>query len=311
MENLIRPCLCTNVKSQKVHLLNLRFNKVQQKGMKTLISNKLVLWYLNHISTMERERERENNIVQVKPDYSRDVLRWNIYSIRAHNMDGFFCAKEKPHIPWMDGWMMGVNRSGGNKGEIRAKNEGILIRLLMSLPPFLQLCRCRKETKQAEANLRSASFTLLHRSPVGGDRCSWRREPHMCNLKSLKPRLSVWGGHRKVCGNHFGIRSQGKEDNVFKVCAKILVRLLLEHEPFFCTFSVCFSSDLKCCNIASSLILLLFHLLLVFHLFLIYIYICFSGFFFSFLTLQNERQNDGQLTIYIIIFLFLLSSGFC
>lgn len=80
--------------------------------------------------------------------------------------------------------------------------------------------------------------------------------------------------------------------------------------PFlFRTLSV--GSDLKSSNIASSLILPILHLLLSVSLFLIYIYIFFSGFFFfsSFLTLQNERQNDGQLTIYIIIFLFLLSSG--
>lgn len=64
----------------------------------------------------------------------------------------------------------------------------------------------------------------------------------------------------------------------------------------------------KFCNIASSLILRSFPLL-VFRLFLIYLYIIFSWLFFSFLTLQNERQNDGRLTIYIIIFLFLISAG--
>lgn len=70
---------------------------------------------------------------------------------------------------------------------------------------------------------------------------------------------------------------------VFKVCAKILVRLLLEHDPlllFFVHFQ--FGSDLKFCNIASSLILLIFHLLLLVFLVLIYIYIFFSGFFFLF-----------------------------
>lgn len=71
---------------------------------------------------------------------------------------------------------------------------------------------------------------------------------------------------------------------------------------FFVHFQLASVLTLNVCNIASSLILLPFHLLHVFHLFLIYIYILFSGFFFSFLTLQNERQNDGQLTIYIIIF---------
>lgn len=54
----------------------------------------------------------------------------------------------------------------------------------------------------------------------------------------------------------------------------------------------------KFCNIASSLILLSFHLLVLFLPLVLNIYLYFLGFFFSFLTLQNERQNDGRLTIY-------------
>ena len=82
---------------------------------------------------------------------------------------------------------------------------------------------------------------------------------------------------------------------VFKVCAKILVRLLLEHDPlFFILFFVHFQfgSDLKFCNIASSLILLIFHLqLLLVFLVLIYIYIFFSGFFFSLFLLYKMRDR--------------------
>lgn len=61
----------------------------------------------------------------------------------------------------------------------------------------------------------------------------------------------------------------------------------------------------KFCNITSSLVLLSFALLVFFSLVLnIYLYYLFLAFFFSFLTLQNERQNDGRLTIDRIIFLF-------
>lgn len=97
-------------------------------------------------------------------------------------MDGSFCAKEKNTYPmngWMDGWMTGwmdgrVGTEMGNEEEIMMKNiGGSLKRPLASLPPFLQLHGySEKGTKQVEANLRTASITLLHKWPAGGVRCS-------------------------------------------------------------------------------------------------------------------------------------------
>lgn len=91
-------------------LWDLRFNILVQKKQWRffffMISNKLALWYLNHISTMEKERVTD--IVQVKPDNSQTVLCWNIYSVRAHNMDGTVLCQGKTTYPmdgWMDGWV--------------------------------------------------------------------------------------------------------------------------------------------------------------------------------------------------------------
>lgn len=67
------------------------------------------------------EKERVNKVVQVKPDYSRDVSCWNIYSVGYTAWRGFLCAEEKSGISWMEGWMGIRVRVTGNEGEIRAK----------------------------------------------------------------------------------------------------------------------------------------------------------------------------------------------
>lgn len=112
--------------------------------------------------------ERESGVVQVKPEQSHDVLCWNTLSFRGHNVGSSFLFTWKSHMS--QGWM-GEDRGegGGKSGRI---TEVVPKRLLVSSPPFLQLHRCRKWTKQVEANLRRASITLLHGSPEGGDQCS-------------------------------------------------------------------------------------------------------------------------------------------
>lgn len=85
----------------------LRFNKSVQKNCQ-MIFTKLVLWYLNHISTMEKKTDRVKSIVQVKPENSQDVLCWEHLQRQGtiHGVDLFsFCAKEKPHLQWMDEWV--------------------------------------------------------------------------------------------------------------------------------------------------------------------------------------------------------------
>lgn len=54
-----------------------------------------------------------NDIVQVKPDYSQDVLCWNIYCVRAHDMDGIFLCQGKTTYP-IDRWMMSGDRGEGD-----------------------------------------------------------------------------------------------------------------------------------------------------------------------------------------------------
>lgn len=73
----------------------------------------------------------------------------------------------------------------------------------------------------------------------------------------------------KSQGTSLGSDFRGKGDGiVFKVCAKILVRLLLEHEPFFFIhFQFASVLTVNFSDIASSLVLPIVHLLLVFHFF--------------------------------------------
>lgn len=177
--------------------------------------------------------------------------------------------------------------------EIGAKTEASRLRL----PAFLQLHQKESETGK------SKSPECIHHIALWFTR-RWRP----VQLKESPSSSSN--------GNQFGIRFHWGRRCFQSVCKNTrqttsgTLTLFFFFLPFlFRTLSV--GSDLKSSNIASSLILPILHLLLSVSLFLIYIYIFFSGFFFfsSFLTLQNERQNDGQLTIYIIIFLFLLSSG--
>lgn len=134
-------------------------------------------------------------------------------------MDFFVLGKMMRYVMW--------NKSGFNRRHRRK-----------TLPPFVQLHWCGKETTWLEANLRSESITLLHNSPVGGGRCSWRRQSSHISLNPLWVNWVHVRGHWELVWDQIS----GKKEDVFEVCAKILVRLLLEHElffPFFCTFSVC------------------------------------------------------------------------
>lgn len=98
------------------------------------------------------------------------------------------------------------------------------------------------------------------------------------NLKSLKsPPPSWWkwvclcegGAQARSWGSVWGPISGERRWHCFQSVQKYLPDYCwnMNPAPYFCTFSVCFTSELKFCNIASSLILLIFHLLLVFHLF--------------------------------------------
>lgn len=54
----------------------------------------------------------------------------------------------------------------------QGQNRGFLRRLLLSFNPVPQLHWCGKEVMQVEANLRTASITLLCDSPGRGDCCN-------------------------------------------------------------------------------------------------------------------------------------------
>lgn len=182
----------------------------------------------------------------------------------------FCCAKEKPHVQWsgwLDGWMDKGMRVMDNGGEIGETMEAASFYTFASFPSAAPT----QKRKQAEANLRRVSITLLHKSPAGGGRCSWRR-PHLHTSRAQKPTRVIW-----VCEGSTGISLgsdfRGKEMALLSKCVqKYLSDYCWNMNPcfFFCCFFFClyiFSSDLKFCNIASSFILLIFHLLLVFHSF--------------------------------------------
>lgn len=180
------------------------------------MSNKIVLWYLNHISTMEKERV--NKVVQVKPDYSRDVSCWNIYSVGHTAWRGFLCAEEKSGISWMEGGMDG-NRGEGdgqwgrNQGE---ENGGILTTCVLA--SSTSAAPTQKRNKQAEANLRSASITLLHESPELGAAEGVRHlQPQELQTSSG---LTERGGAGKSAGITLGSDLRGKEMVSFQSVCK-------------------------------------------------------------------------------------------
>lgn len=169
-----------------------------------------------------------------------------------------------PMAGWMidggiDGWWWKRCENDGTWGRDRCENEEVLKRYSCGYL-FSSRCTDAENKQEAEANLRSGSITLLHDKPeisaAGGG-----------GTKNPFVKTECVTGLRGVSGFSLGSDFRKKEMMFFKVCAKILVILLLDHEPFH-TFSVRLSSDLKFCNIASSLTLrTLLHLQLVFHLF--------------------------------------------
>lgn len=153
--------------------------------------------------------ERVKDVVQVKPDSWQDGFCVQEHKRHRGTRHGrifiylFFTfllvmrrnLKEKKHI--LDRWTM-------------RKKSGQKQRRPVSACLLSSSCT-RKKVKRVKANLRSVSITLLYDSPVGGDQCSWRRAPPV-----------------QAMGTSLGSDFIGEGD-VFKVCAKILVRLLLEH----------------------------------------------------------------------------------
>lgn len=153
---------------------NLRFNKLVPKkerqnafffSLRCQIKfNKLVLWYLNHISTMEKKTDRVKNVVQVKPENSQDVVL-ETYTASGHttwvDLD-WIGAKEKPHLQRMDGWVgrWTMRKKSGRKWGVWSSS----------------CTDVEKKWHGLEANLRSESITLLHDSPADGDQCSRRRQ---------------------------------------------------------------------------------------------------------------------------------------
>lgn len=153
--------------------------------------------------------ERVKDVVQVKPDSWQDGFCVQEHKRHRGTRHGrifiylFFTfllvmrrnLKEKKHI--LDRWTM-------------RKKSGQKQRRPVSACLLSSSCT-RKKVKRVKANLQSVSITLLYDSPVGGDQCSWRRAPPV-----------------QAMGTSLGSDFIGEGD-VFKVCAKILVRLLLEH----------------------------------------------------------------------------------
>lgn len=211
-----------------------------------MISNKLALWYLNHISTMEKERERESErhcSSKARQLTRFFVLEHTLYSVRAHSMDGIVCAKEKPRISWMDGWMDGWVGTGvrgmGSEEEIRTKNEGVLKWLHMSLPPFLQLHRYaeKKRNRQKQISGEYPSHCFMNHLQVeigaaeGGSHAT--ASAHLKSLKLL--RWNVWGGTRKVSEMSLGSDFRGQEITMFSKCVqKYLSDYCWDMNPFFC-----------------------------------------------------------------------------
>lgn len=138
-----------------------------------------------------------------------------------------------------------------------------------NLCPCLLYFSCTDAEKKQTGRSKSPEC-IHHIAPwITWARCSWRSQTSATSRASNLLRFNWARGRGKVCGNHFGIRSQGKGDGVVSKCVqKYLSDYCWNMNPLcFCTFSVCVGSDLKFCNIASSLTLRLLHLLLVFHLF--------------------------------------------
>lgn len=155
--------------------------------------------------------ERVKDVVQVKPD------SWQ---------DGFCVQEHKRHWGTRHGrlfiYLFIFYIFVGDEEKFKGKKKHILDRWMMRkkseqkqrrpVSACLLSSSCtRKKVKRVKANLRSVSITLLYDSPVGGDQCSWRRAPPV-----------------QAMGTSLGSDFIGEGD-VFKVCAKILVRLLLEH----------------------------------------------------------------------------------
>lgn len=144
----------------------------------------------------------------------------------------------------MDGWVrwwVGIGvRVTGDEEEIRAKMEASL---KDHSRPCLLSFSCtdseKKQNRQKQISGVCPSHCLINhlRVEIGAAEGGGHYTPlHPANLKSLKPLRLNWvrEGTRGRLWDQFGVRFLGKGDGVvFKVCAKILVRLLLEHEPFF------------------------------------------------------------------------------
>lgn len=136
-------------------------------------------------------------------------------------MDGHFFVPRKTTYPidgWMDGWMGIGMRVMGNEGENEGKNG-----LLASFPSAAPMQKINKtgRSKSPECIHHIASYFT----------CRWRsvQLKEICNLKTL---IRVCEGAQESLRESVWDQISG-ERRWRCLCAKILVRLQLEHEPFF------------------------------------------------------------------------------
>lgn len=164
----------------------------------------------------------------------------------------FFCVRKSPHIVF--GCMKCGGEQGKNGGVLGTKNNKkkmtwviLYTCVLAAYPPAAPVWKRNKTggSKSPECVHHIASqFTCEYRwvgaaegSATSATSRVNKKNPNIKKNKKTLVKLSVC-----LCvtmsGHQFGIRFWKGDGDVLKVCAKILVRLLLEYQPFY-FFNTC------------------------------------------------------------------------